>query len=162
MRIIDHFTSLLRNLYPGQEATVRTEHGTRDWFQTGKGVCQGCILSPCLFNLFAEYFMWNAGLDESQLESRLLGEGSTTSEMQMIPLVAESEEELNSFSMRVKEKSEKAGVKAQHSKNEDHGFWSHHFMANRWGSSGNSVRLYLLRLQNHCRWWLQPLDLHYR
>ena len=111
MRIIDHFSNLLRNLYPGQEATVRTEHGTRDWFKTGKGVCQGCILSPCLFNLFAEYFMWNAGLDESQLESRLLGEGSTTSEMQMIPLVAESEEELNSFSMRVKEKSEQTGLK---------------------------------------------------
>ena len=64
--IPDHLTSLLRNLYAGQEATVRTGHGTTDWFQIGKGVCQGCILSPCLFNLYAEYIMWNATLDESQ------------------------------------------------------------------------------------------------
>ena len=85
MGIPDHLTCLLRSLYAGQEATVRTEHGTPDWFQIGKGVRQGCILSPCLFNLYAEYLMRNAGLDEHKLESRLLGEISVTSDMQMIP-----------------------------------------------------------------------------
>ena len=75
----------MRNLYAGQEATVRTEHGTTDWFQIGKGVCQGCILSHCLFKLYAEYIMRNAGLDEAQLESRLPGEISITSDMQMAP-----------------------------------------------------------------------------
>ena len=83
--ISDHLTCLLRNLFAGQEATVRTGHGTTDWFQIGKGVCQGCILSPCLFNLYAEYIMRNAGLEEAQLESRLLGEISITSDMQMTP-----------------------------------------------------------------------------
>ena len=78
-------TCLLRNLYTGDEATVRTGHATTDWFQTGKGVRQGCILSPCLFNFYAEYIMRNTGLDEAQLESRLLEEISITSEMQMIP-----------------------------------------------------------------------------
>ena len=73
------------NLYAGQEATVRTGHGRTDWFQIGKGVHQGCILSPCLFNLYAEYIMRNAGLEEAQLESRLLGEISITSDMQMTP-----------------------------------------------------------------------------
>ena len=76
---------MLRNLYAGQEATVRTEHGTTDWFQIGKGVRQGCILSPCLFNFYAEYIMRNAGLEEYKLESRLLGEISITSDMQMTP-----------------------------------------------------------------------------
>ena len=85
MGISDHPTCLLRNLYAGQEATVRTGHGTMDWFQTGKGVCQGCILSPCLFNLYAEYIMQNAGLDEAQAGSRLPGEISITSDMQMTP-----------------------------------------------------------------------------
>ena len=84
MGISDHLTCLLRNLYEGQEATVRTGHGTADWFQIGKGV-QGCILSPCLFNFYAEYIMKNSGLDESQLESRLPGEISITSGMQMTP-----------------------------------------------------------------------------
>ena len=82
MGIPDHLTCLLRNLYAGQEATVRTGHGTTDWFQIGKGVQQGCILSPCLFNLYAEYIMKNARLDEAQAESRLLGEISITSDMQ--------------------------------------------------------------------------------
>ena len=81
----DYRTWLLRNLYSGQEATVRTGHGTTDWFQIGKGVSQGYILSPCLFNLYAEYIMRNAGLDEAQLESRLPGEISITSDMQMTP-----------------------------------------------------------------------------
>ena len=87
MGIPDHLTCLLRNLYAGQEAIVRTGHGTTDWFQIGKGVHQGCILSHCLFNLYDEYIIRNAGLDEAQAESRFLGEISITSDMQMtLPL----------------------------------------------------------------------------
>ena len=86
MGIPDHLTCLLRNLYAGQEATVRIRHGTTDWFQIGKGIHQGYILSPCLFNFYAEYIMWNAGLDEAQLESRLPWEISITSVVQMILL----------------------------------------------------------------------------
>ena len=85
MGIPDHLTCPLRNLYAGQEATVVTGPGTTDWFQIGKGVCQGCILLPCLLNLHAEYIMRNAGLEEAQLESRLPGEISITSDMQMTP-----------------------------------------------------------------------------
>jgi len=85
MGIPDHLTCLLRNLYAGQEETVRTGHGKTDWFQIGKGVCQGCILSPCLFNFYAEYIMRNAGLGKHKLESRLPGEISITSDMQMTP-----------------------------------------------------------------------------
>ena len=85
MGISEHLTCLLRNLYAGQEATVRTGHGTTDWFQIGKGVRQGCILSPCLFNLYAEYIMRNTGWKKHKLESRLLGEISITSDMQMTP-----------------------------------------------------------------------------
>ena len=85
MGIQDHLTCLLRNLYAGQEATVRTGHGTTDWFQIGKRVRQGCILSPWLFNLYAEYIMRNAGLEEAQARTRLLGEISITSDMQMTP-----------------------------------------------------------------------------
>ena len=85
MGIPDHLTSRLRNLYAGQEATVRTGHGTTDWFKIGKGVRQGCISSPCLFNLDAEYIMRNAGLEEAQTKSRLSGEISVTSGMQMTP-----------------------------------------------------------------------------
>ena len=85
MGIPNHLTCLLRNLYAGQEATVRIGHGTMDWFQIRKGVRQGCIFSPCLFNLYAEYIMWHAGLDEAQLESRLPGKISITSDMQMTP-----------------------------------------------------------------------------
>ena len=83
--IPDHVSCLLRNLYSGRESIIRTGHGTTDWFQIGKGVCQGCMLSPCLFNLYAEYIMQNTGLDEAQLESRLLGEMSIISDMQMTP-----------------------------------------------------------------------------
>ena len=82
----DHLTCLLRNLYADQEVTVRTGHGTTDWFQIRKGVCQGCILSPCLFNLYSEYIMQNASLDQSQVGIKTAGEISTTSDMQMIPL----------------------------------------------------------------------------
>ena len=131
MEIRDHLTHLLRNLYAGQEATIRTGHGTTDWFQIGKGVCQGCILSPCLFNLYAEsirvgndwsdlaaaaaaaeYIMWNAGLDEAQagikvagrnINSLRYGDDST--------LIAEREEELKTLLMKVKEESKKDGLK---------------------------------------------------
>ena len=85
MGIPDHLTCLLRDLYAGQEATVRTGHGTTDWFQIGKGVCQGCMLSPCLFNLYAEYIMRNAGLEEHKRGSRLPGEISITSDTQTTP-----------------------------------------------------------------------------
>ena len=85
MEIPGHLTCLLRNLYAGQEATARTGHGMTDWFQVGKGVRQGCILSPCLFNLYAEYILRNTGLEEHKLESRLPGEISITSDMQMTP-----------------------------------------------------------------------------
>ena len=85
MGIPDHLTCLLRNLYAGQEVTVRIGHGITEWFQIGKGVRQGCILSPCLFNFYAEYIMRNVGLEEAQLESRLPGEISITSDMQMTP-----------------------------------------------------------------------------
>ena len=85
MEIPDYLTCLLRNLYAGQEATVRTGHGTTDWFQIGKGVCQGYILSPCLFNLYTEYIMRNTELDETQAGTRLPGEISITSDMQMTP-----------------------------------------------------------------------------
>ena len=85
MGIPDHLTFLLRNLYAGQEATVRTGHGKTDWFQIGRGIHQGCILSLCLFNLYAEYIMKNAGLKEAQLKSRLPGEISINSDMQMTP-----------------------------------------------------------------------------
>ena len=85
MKIPDHLTCLLRNVYAGQGATVRTGHETTDWFQIGKRVHQGCILPPCSFNLYAEYIMRNAGLDEAQLESRLPREISTISDMQMMP-----------------------------------------------------------------------------
>ena len=122
-----------------------------DWFQIEKGVHQGCILSPCLFNLYAEYIMQNAGQDEAELESRLLGEISITSDMHMTPDMLESKEELKSFLMKVKEESGKVGLKFNIQKNEDHCIQSHHFMANRWGKNGNRERLYFLGLQNHCR-----------
>ena len=113
MGIPDHHTCPLRNLYAGQEATVRTGHGTTEWFQTGKAVIQGWIFSPRLFNLSAEYIMRNAGLDEAQAGIKiLLGEISITSDMQMTPpLWQEREEELKSFLMKVKEESGKAGLK---------------------------------------------------
>ena len=144
MGITDHLTCLLRNLYASQEATVRTGHGTTDWFQIGKGVPQGCILSSCLFNLYAEYIMRNTGLEEAQAEIKIAGRNINNLQYaDDTTLMAESEEELKSLLMKMKVESEKVGlkVKAQHSENEDHGIWSHHFMGNRWG---NSVRLFIV------------------
>ena len=140
-------------MYVGQETTVRTGHGTTDWFQIGKGARQGCVLSPCLFNFYAEYIVRNSGLEEAQAGIKIawrnlnnLRYADDTTRM------AESEVELKSLLMKVKEESEKVGFKLNIQKNEDHGIWSCQFMGNRWGNSGNSVRLYFWGLQNHCRW----------
>ena len=112
MEIPDHLTCLLRNLYAGQEATVKTGHGTTDWFQIGKGVRQGCMLSPCLFNLYAEYIMRNAGLEEAQAGIEIAGRYINNHRyVDDTTLMAESEEELKSYLMQVKEGSEKVGLK---------------------------------------------------
>ena len=154
MGIPDHLICLLRNLYAGQEAMIRIGHGTTYWFQILQGVCQSCILSPSLFNLYAEYIMRNAGLEEAQagikIARRIRNAGIRYADD--TTLMAESEEELKSLLMKVKVESGKSWLKAQHSENEDHGIRSHHFMGNRWGNSGDSVRLHFFGLQNHCRW----------
>ena len=112
MGIPDHLTCFLRNLYAGQETTVRTRQGTTDWFQIGKGVRQGCILSTCLFNFYAEYIMRNAGLEEAQAGIKIARRNiNSLRYADDITLTAESEEELNSFLMKVKEESEKDGLK---------------------------------------------------
>ena len=112
MGIPDHLTCLLRNLYAGQEATVRTGHRTTDWFQIGNGVCQGCILSPCLFNFYAEYIMRNAGLEETQTGIKIAGRNiNNLRYADHITLMAESEEELKSLLLKVKEESEKVVLK---------------------------------------------------
>ena len=112
IRIPDHLTWLLRNLYPGQEATVRTGHETTDWFQIGKGVCQDCILSPCLFNFYAEYIMRNAGLEEAQAGINIAGRNvNNVRYADDTTLMAESKEELKNILMKVKEESEKVGLK---------------------------------------------------
>ena len=112
MGIPDHLTCLPRNLYVGQEATVRTRYGTTDWFKIGKGVRQGCVLSPSLFKLYPEYIMWNARLDESQARIKIAGRDiNNLRYADDTTLMAESEEELKSLLMKVKEESEKAGLK---------------------------------------------------
>ena len=141
----DHLTCLLRYLYEGQEATVRTGHGTTDWFQIGKGVHQGCILSHCLFNLYSEYIMRNAKLEEAQAGIKIAGRNiNNLRYADDTTLMAESEEELKSLLMNVKEESENIGLKLNIQKMK--------VMGNRWGNSGNSDRLYFGGLQNHCRW----------
>ncbi|KAM7248214.1 hypothetical protein CapIbe_000253 [Capra ibex] len=112
MGIPDHLTCLLRNLYAGQEATVRTGHGTTDWFQIGKGVCQGCILSPCLFDLYAEYIMRNAELEEAQARIKIARINiNNLRYADDTTLMAESEEEWKSLLIKMKEESEKVGLK---------------------------------------------------
>ena len=144
MGMSDHLTCLLRNLYADQEATVRTGHGTTDWFQIGKGVRQVCILSPCLFNLYSEYIMRNAGLDGAQAGIKIAGRNiNNLRYTDDTTLMAESEEELKSLLVKVKEESEKVGLKLNIQKT--------NIMANRWGNNGNSERLYFGGLQNHCR-----------
>ena len=117
MGIPDHITCLLRNLYADQETIVRTRHGTMDWFQIGKEVCQGCILSPCLFNLYSEYIIWNAGVDEAHAGIKIAGRNiNNLRYADDTTLMAESEEELTSLLMKVKGESE-SWLKAQHSEN---------------------------------------------
>ena len=112
MGIPDHLTCLLRNLYSGQEAALRIGHGTTDWFQIGKGVRQGCVLLPCLFNFYAEYIMRNAGLEEAQTGIKIAGRNINNFRYaDDTTLMAESKEELNSLLMKVKEESEKVGLK---------------------------------------------------
>ena len=156
MRIWGHLTCLLGNLYAGQEATVRTGHGTTDWFQIEKEVCQGCILSPCLFKLNADYIMWNVRLDGAQAEIKIAGRYINNLRFtDDTTLMAESEE-LKSFFMKVKEESEKIGLK--------HNIQKTKIMASgpitSWEIDGETVETvtdFILRgLQNHCRWWLQP------
>ena len=112
MGVPDHLTCLLRNLYSGQEAKVRSVHGTTDWFQIGKEVCQGCILSPCLFNLYAEYIMWNARLDETQAGIKISGRNiNNLRYADDTTLMAGSEEELKSLLMKMNEESENFALK---------------------------------------------------
>ena len=157
MGMPDHLTCLLRNMYAGQEATVRTQHGTTDWFQIGKGVRQSCILSACLFNLYAEYIMRNAGLDEAKawikiarrnINNLRYADGTT--------LMAESEEELKSLLMKVKGEW-KVGLKLSIQKTKITASGP----ITSWEIDEETVEtvsdfIYLFCLQNHCRWWLQP------
>ena len=150
MRIPDHLTCLLRNLCAGQEATVRTGHGTTDWFQIGKGVCQGCILSPCLFNFYAEYIMRNAGLEEAQAGIKIARRNINNFKYEDdTTLMAESEEELKCLLM--KEESEQVALKLNIQKTK--------IMASgpitSWEIDGETVGTvsdFIWGLQNHCRW----------
>ena len=150
MGIPDHLTCLLRNLYAGQEATVRTGHGTTDWFQIGKGVCQGCILSPCLFNLYAEYIMRNTGLDETQAGIKIAGRNiNNLRYADDTTLMAEREEELKSLLM--KEESEKVGLKLSIQKTKITASGP----ITSWQIDGETVETvtdYFGGLQNQCRW----------
>ena len=120
-------------------SNIRIGHGTTDWFQIGKGVHQGCILSPCLFNLYAEYIMRNAGLEETQAGIKIAGRNiNNLRYADDTTLMAESEEELKKPLDESERGERKSWLKAQHSENEDHGIQSHHFMVDRWGNSGNS------------------------
>ena len=158
MGILDHIT--IQELYAGQEATVRTGHWTTDWIKIGKRVHQGCIISPCLFNFYAEYIMWNARLDEAGIKIAVRNINNLRY-ADVTTLMAESEEGLNSFLMKMKEESEKAVLKLnikkkkkpQHSKNKYHDTESYQFMSNRWGKYGDSVRFHFLGFQNQCGWW---------
>ena len=150
MGIPDHLTCLLRNLYAGQEATIRTGCGKMDWFQIGKRVCQGCILSPCLFNLYAEYIMRNAGLEEAQAGIKIAGRNINNFRYaDDTTLMSESEEEQKSLLMKVEEESEKAGLKLNIQKK---------IIASgpitSWQIDRETMETVtdFLGLQNHCRW----------
>ena len=151
MGIPDHLTCLLRNLHAGQESTVRNGHGTTDWSQTGKGVYQRCILSPCFFNLLAEYIMRNTGLDEAQAGIKIARRNTNNLRyVDYTTLMAESEE-LKSLLMKVKEESEKAGSKLNIQKTKIVASDS----ITPWQIDGEimeTVRDFILGLQNHCRW----------
>ena len=153
MGIPDHLTCLLRNLYVGQEATVKTGHGTTDWFQIEKGVRQGCILSLCLFNFYVEYIMRNAGLEETQAEIKIAGRNiDNLRYADDTTLMAESEEELKSLLIKVKNESEKFGLKLNIQKTK--------IMPSgpitSWQLDGETMEterdFTFLRLQNHYRW----------
>ena len=152
--IPDHPTCLLRNLYASQEATVRTGLGTTDWFQIGKGVRQGCILSRYLFNLYAEYIMRNAGLEEAQAEIKITGRNiNNLIYADDTTLMAESEEELKGLLMKVKEESEKVGLKLNIQKMKI----MKSSLITSWEIDGETVEtvsdfIFLGGLQNHCRW----------
>ena len=151
MEIPDHLTCLLRNLYAGKEATVRTGHGTTDWFQLGKGVRQACMLSPCLFNFYAEYIMRNAGLEEPQAGIKIAKRNiSNLRYADNTTLMTESEEELKSLLMKIKEESEKVGLKLniQKTKNMASGPITSWLID---GETMETVTDYFLGLQNHCR-----------
>ena len=149
MQIPDHLTWLLRNLYAGQEATVRTGHGTTDCLQIGKGVRQGCILSSCLFNFYAEYIMRNAGLEEQRLEIKIARRNiNNLRYADDTTLMAESEEELKSLLKKGKEESKKVGLKLNIQKTK---IWASGPITS-WEIDGESVRLYFGGLQNHWRW----------
>ena len=152
MGIPEHLTCLLRNLYVCQEATVRTGHGKTDWFQIGKGVRQGCVLSPCLFNLYAEYIMRNTGLEEAQAGLKIARRNiNNLRYADDTTLIAESEEETKSILMKVKEESEKVGLELNIQKTK--------IIASgpitSWEIDGETVETvsdFILGLQNHCRW----------
>ena len=148
MGILDHFTFLLRNLYAGQEATVRNGHGTTDWFQIGKGVHQGCILSPCLFNSYAEYIMQDAGLHEAQARIKIAGRNINNLRYADTSM-AENEEEQKNLLMKMKEESEKAGLKLDFQKTKIMAFGP----ITSWQIDGETVVGFILGgLRNHCRW----------
>ena len=151
MGIPDHLTCLLRNLYAGQEATVRTGHGTIDWFQIGKGVCQGCILSPCLFNLYAEYIIKNAGLNEAQAGIKIVGSNiNNLRYADDTTLMVESKEVLKSLLIKAKEESEKVGLKLNIQKAKI--MVSSPITSEQIdGEKVETVTFYFLELQNHCR-----------
>ena len=152
MGVPDHLTCLLRNVYAGQEATVRTRHETMDWFQIGKGVRQGCIFSPYLFNLYAEYIMQNVRLDEAQVGINIAGRNiKNLRYADDTTLKAESEEELKSLLMKVKEESEKAVLKLNIQKTKIMASCPITLLQID-GEIMETVREYFLGLQNHCRW----------
>ena len=156
MGIPDHLTCLLRNLYAGQEATVRTGHGTTDWFQIGKGVHQGCVLSPCLFNLQAEYIMRNAGLEEPQAGIKIARRNINNLRYADDTILIAESEELKSLLMKVKEESENVGLKLNIQKTE--------IMASSsitsWQIDGKTVADFLEGgLQKHCRWLIAAMKL---
>ena len=156
MGISDHLTCFLRNLYAGQEATVRTGHGATDWFHIGKGVHQGVYCHPAYLTYMQSTSWEMLDSKKHKLESRWLGEISITSDMQMIPPLCRKWRRTKEPLDESERGEWKSWLKSQHSKNKDHGIQSHHLVANRWWNNGNSERLYFLALQNYCRWWLQP------
>ena len=155
MGIPDHITWLLRSLYAGQVASFRTGHGTTDCFKIEKGVHEDCMLSSCLFNYMQSTSCEMLGWMKHRLESSLTGEISITSHIQMTPTKYQRVKNWRASWWTWKRRVKKV-VQNSASQKWNHGIWSHHFMANKWGRSGNSNRFYFLGLQKHCRWWLQP------